>query len=71
MNLMHASMCPFLLWWYDDNIAFSMLRFLQNHLNLSETKLPPAPGIIFFAKPYYEKLHARIKLSVDRSSAFL
>ena len=48
------------------------LGFLQSHLNLSQTKLPPASDIIFFGKPYSENiiLHASIKLSADRSSAF-
>ena len=38
MHLMHASSCPFP--WYDDDVACSMFRFLQNCLHVSETKLP-------------------------------
>ena len=47
--------------------------FVQNCLNLSESKLPPASDIIFLGKPYSEKiiLHASIKLFVERSSVFL
>ena len=66
MNLMNTSAYPFLWWWYDD-VACSMFRFLQNCLNLSETKLLPASDIIFLGKPYSAKiiLHASIKLSAD------
>ena len=47
--------------------------FLQNCLNLSETKILPAYDIFFLGKNYSEKivLHINIKLSMDRSSVFL
>ena len=56
---------------YDD-VACSMFRFLQNCLNLSETKLPSVSDIIFLSKTFSEKimLHIGIKLCVDRSSVF-
>ena len=73
INLMHASTCPLLWWWYDNGTACSMFMPWQNLLNSSEIKLPPASGIIFFGKLYSEKiiLYARIRLSADRSSIFL
>ena len=50
---MHASTCPLPWWWYDDDdVACSIFRFLQNCLNLSETKLPPVYDIISLGKPY-------------------
>ena len=55
MNLMHASTCPLLWWWYDDYITHSILRFLQNLLNFHETSLLPASHIIFIGYPYSEK----------------
>ena len=73
MNFIHASICPFLWGWYDDDVACFMFIFLQNCLNLSEQKLPPASDIIFFSKPYSKKiiLNSSIKLSADRSSVFI
>ena len=47
MNLMHASTCPLLWWWYEDDTACSMFRLLQNSFNFSETKLPTASDITF------------------------
>ena len=72
MNVMHASTCSLLWWWYDDDVACSMFRILHNCLNISETKLLPVSDIIFFGKPYSEKiiLHAYIKLSTERSLPF-
>ena len=52
MNLMHALTCPLLWWWYTDDTAYSMLKLLQNFLNLSETKLVPASDIILCGNPY-------------------
>ena len=73
INLIYTFTCPLLWWWYDDDTAWSMFMFLQNLLNLSEIKLPPAPDITFFGKAYSEEivLHASIKLSADRSAIFL
>ena len=69
-NLMHASSCPFLWWYYDDDVDEVFAELLNI---FSETKLPPASAIIFLVKAYSEKrnLLASIKLSVDRSPAFL
>ena len=62
---MYASTCPLLWWWYNDDTALSMVRFLQNLLNVSETKLLPASDIIYLGKSYSEKiiLHSSIRLS--------
>ena len=73
MNFIHTFTYPLLWWWYDDNIACFMFIFLQNCLTLPKIKLPPVSDIIFFGKPYSDKIivHATTKLSADRSSAFL
>ena len=70
MNFIHASTCPLLYIWYNDYLACSMFIFLQDYLNLSEIKLPPASDI-FYDNPNSEKitLHASIKLSADMSFA--
>ena len=50
-----------------------MFISLQNCLNFSERKLPPAPDIIFLDNPNSEKkiiLNASIKLSVNMPSIF-
>ena len=54
-------------------LSSSTFSFLQNCLNLSETKYPPESDIIFLGKPYSENiiLHASFKLPVDRYPAFL
>ena len=72
MNLMHTSTPTLLWWWYGDDVAYSMFRFLQCCLNLPETKLLPASNIVFLGKPYSGKLilHDSIKLSAERSSVF-
>ena len=72
INLIHTSTSPLLWWWYDDDTACTVLTFLQNALNLSEIKLPLASNIIFFGKPYSEKiiLQTSIRHSADRSSIF-
>ena len=51
INLMQASTCPLLWWWYADDIGCSMLIDLQNCLSLSETKFLPASDIIFCSIP--------------------
>ena len=42
INLIHASTCPLLWWWYTNGIACFTLMVLQNWQNLSETKFVPA-----------------------------
>ena len=51
MDFIQASTCPFLWMWYDD-ITCSMFNLLQKFLNLSELKVVPAFGIIFFGSQY-------------------
>ena len=72
-NFIHASTCPLLWWWYDDENTCSIFRPLQKVLNLSEMKLPPESDIIFFGSPYSAKiiLHVSIRLSPDKFSVFL
>ena len=52
INLMQASTCPLLWWWYADDTACSTLIDLQNCLNLSETKFVPVSDIILCRIPY-------------------
>ena len=40
ISLIHASTCPLLWWWYDENNACSMFRLLQNVLSLCEKSDP-------------------------------
>ena len=62
-QFIHTSTCPLLWWWYDDDVACSVFIFLQNCLNLSEMKLPPASDITFFGKHYSEKSFCMLILS--------
>ena len=39
MNLMHASACPLLCWFYSDDTACHMPSILQKFLNISKIKL--------------------------------
>ena len=50
-----------------------MLRLLQNILNFSDTKLPPASDITLLGIPYYAVtiLNVDIRLSADKLSIFL
>ena len=61
-NLMQISARPLLWRWYDDKTAHSMLRFLQNSLNFSQTKLP-ASDIVFLGTPYSTKWFNMLVLS--------
>ena len=56
INFMHSSTCPLLCWWYDNDTACSMFRFLLKLLNLSEIKLPSTSNTIFCGKPKSEKI---------------
>ena len=72
-NFIHASTCPLLWWWYDDENVYSMFRLLQNILNLSEMKLLAESDVIFYGSPYSAKiiLHVSSRLSADMPSVFL
>ena len=52
INLIQASTCPLLWWWYANDTTCSTLIVLQNCWNLSDTKLVPASDIIFWGIPY-------------------
>ena len=72
INLMHASTCPLLWLWYEDDTTCSIFRFLQKFLNFPQIKLPPASNIIVLGIPCSENttLNAAIKLSADSPSVF-
>ena len=72
MNLMQASTCPLLWWWYDEDTACSIFTLLQKFLIFSEIKLPPASGITLLGILYSDNttLNVDIKLSADSPSTF-
>ena len=73
MNLMYTSTCAMLWWWYDEYVSCSVVRCLQNCLNIPEKNYCLCLTLFSLANHILKKiiLQASIKLSVDRSSAFL
>ena len=73
INLIHASTCPLLWWWYANDTACSTLIVLQNCQNLSETKFVPASDIIFWGIPYSANiiLTALVRFSADSPTNLL
>ena len=73
INLMQASTCPLLWWWYANDIVCSMLIDLQKCLNFSETKLVPASDISFHGIPYSVNIDdtALMSYSADSPCSFL
>ena len=71
-NLMHASICLLLWWWYDKAMAWSIFCCLQNCLNWSYTKFMPASETIFFGSPNSANaiLAALVRSSAHIPSAF-
>ena len=45
INLIHAPAWPLLWWLYDDDTLYTMFKFRQNVLNVSEIKLVPVSDI--------------------------
>ena len=73
INLIQASTCLSLWWWYANDTACSTLIVLQNCCNLSDTKFVPASDIIFGGMPYSANVIfvVIIRFSADNPSNFL
>ena len=73
MNLMHATICPLLWLWYEDDTACSLFRFLQNSFKFSKAKLPPASDLTPLGNSYSGEMTipASIKLSANKISLSL
>ena len=50
-----ASVHPLLLWLYDDDIIWCMLRHMQKSRNLSDRKFVPESDAVLLGNPYPEK----------------
>ena len=66
MNSMHASPCPLLRWFYDDNDEYHIPSLLPKFLNFSEIKFVPTSETTVQDSLYSEKilLHLFIRLSL-------